>query len=118
MAQQPFTTIHKYKPVPVEAPVLAVSAPPPLSNQVCACSSDTQGLRAGPVITFEYAGELKYQLVYSLVSAGASWFEMCDLACGSAASMQQDRHSVSLSVSKAESPRNVVDTVTHVLPPV
>ena len=74
VAQQPFVAKHKYKPAPMEVPVLAVSAPPPQSNQVCTCSSNTQGVRAGPVIIFEYAGKLKYQLVYSLVSAGASCF--------------------------------------------
>ena len=72
VAQQPFVAKHKYKPAPVEAPVLAVSAPLPLSNSVCTCGSDTQGVRAGPVITFEYAGEPEYQPGYSLMRAGAS----------------------------------------------
>jgi hypothetical protein len=61
--QQPFMAKHKYQPAPAEAPILAASAPPQQSNSVCTCGSTTQGVRAGPVITFQYAGELEHELL-------------------------------------------------------
>lgn len=57
MQQRAFSAKHKYQPAPIEAPTLAAFAPPPQQqNLVCSCSSNDQGVREGPVITFQYAG--------------------------------------------------------------
>ena len=56
IVQQTFTAKRKYQPAAQPAPTLAASAPGPVSSLVCTCSSSDQGIRAGPVITFEYAG--------------------------------------------------------------
>ena len=54
---QPFQARHRYQPAPVEAPVLAAAAPAPQSNAVCSCSSADRGMRPGPSMSFQYAGE-------------------------------------------------------------
>ena len=64
VALQPFQARHKYQPAPAEAPVLAAAAPAPQSNAVCSCSSNDRGVRAGPSITFQYAGE-RINLMYN-----------------------------------------------------
>ena len=56
IVQQTFTAKRKYQPAAQPAPTLAASAPGPVSSLVCTCSSSDQGIRAGPVITFDYAG--------------------------------------------------------------
>ena len=56
IVQQTLTAKRKYQPAVQPAPTLAASAPGPVSSLVCTCSSSNQGIRAGPVITFDYAG--------------------------------------------------------------
>ena len=56
VVQQVFTAKRKYQPAAEPAPNLAASAPSPVSSLVCTCSSSNQGIRQGPVMTFDYAG--------------------------------------------------------------